>query len=77
MSMSVGKLAPCGSAQCGPGQPNIVTVDGDISGTLVVTFAGGEVRLRNNPGKVPDVFSLTCPIHEDDDITMVLTAVES
>lgn len=72
-SMSVGKLSPCRSNNCGPGEQNVVAVTGDITTTgLTVTFKKGEIRLRNRTGKVPDNYSITCP--NKDVITMVLKA---
>ena len=68
-NVSVGVLSPQE-----PGE-SIVTVDGTITNDLTVTFTGGKIRLRDWTGKNPEYFNLTCDIHPDDVITMVLTAV--
>ena len=71
-SVSVGKLSPTE-----PGR-STVTLIGDLSsGVVTVTFTGGSIRLRNRTGRVQQYFNLTCPIHNDDVITMDLSLPEA
>ena len=72
-NLNVGRLTTAGTGE------STVTAIGGLSepNGLTVTFTGGEIRLRNLTGKNPEHFNLTCPVHVDDVITMVMTAVES
>lgn len=70
-NVSVGKLSPTE-----PGT-STVTLSGNLSSGVRVTFTGGFIRLRNRTGKVPEYFNLTCPISNTDVITMDLIAAPS
>ncbi len=64
-----------------PDEDATVSVTGDINDVLTVVFTGGSIILRFTQARkrdgVRDTFSLTCPLHVKDAITMVLVATPS